>query len=74
MTLLNVFSAGSRTRAVDVRGDRSVTLIVFILLGLVFAPMIGLHFAFAAVDPGAAAPTSAVIVDDGGSPAKVPGR
>jgi hypothetical protein len=71
MTLLNLFSTGSRARAVDVRGERGVTLIVFALLGLVFAPMIGLHFALAAIDPGAAPPASAVTTDDGSSPVKL---
>ena len=53
MTLLNVFFPGVlRARATDRRGDRSVALILFLILGLVFAPVIGLHVALAAVGPG----------------------
>ncbi|KAA5602471.1 hypothetical protein [Blastochloris sulfoviridis] len=71
MTLQNLFSTGPRERAADARSD-SVTLIVVALLGLVFAPILGLHFALAAVDPGAAAPASAVTTDAGRSPSEHP--
>ena len=47
MTLLNVFSPGVRPHASDVRGDRSVALILLLLLALVLAPVIGLHVVLA---------------------------
>ena len=71
MTLQSLFSPGPREQTADARSD-SVTLIVVALLGLVFAPSLGLHFAFAAVDPGAAPPASAVTIDDGRSPFERP--
>ena len=52
MTLLNLFSPAVRARAAETRADRSVALILFLILGLVFAPVIGLHVALAAVGPG----------------------
>jgi hypothetical protein len=70
MTLLNLFSPGSRARAVDVRGDRSVALILLFLLGLVFAPIIGLHIALAAVDPGAAGSSAVMAAADGDRPTR----
>ena len=73
MTLLNVFSSGARARAADDRRDRGITLMVFALLGLVFAPMIGLHFAFAAVAPGSA-PTAAAVTTSDAAPVKLPAR
>jgi hypothetical protein len=62
MTLLPVFSLPARARTPDVRRDGSVALIVFLLLGLVFAPVIGLHVALAAIGPTAviSAPDSPV--------------
>jgi hypothetical protein len=53
MTLLNLFSRGSRARACDTPVDRTAALIFYLLLGLVFAPVIGLHVALAASDTGA---------------------
>jgi hypothetical protein len=56
MTLLNLFS--SRARLGDGEApsdDRSIMLMVFLLLGLVFAPVIGLHVAVVAFGPPAAA-------------------
>ncbi|WP_201864344.1 hypothetical protein [Microvirga soli] len=56
MTLLNLFPlrAGVRTEQVS-SDDRGVTLMLVLLLGLVFAPIIGLHIAAVAFgpDPGA---------------------
>jgi hypothetical protein len=54
MTLPNFFTAGARARAAESRGDGSVALILFLLFALVFAPVIGLHVALAAVAPTAA--------------------
>ena len=56
MTLLNLFSSrahvGTEQAASD---DRGVTLMLVLLLGLVFAPIIGLHVAVVAFGPPAAA-------------------
>ena len=52
MTLLEVFSRGRRARISGATGDRSAALIFYLLLGLVFAPVIGLHVALAASDTG----------------------
>jgi hypothetical protein len=68
MTLLNLFSRGPRARA-DTRGDGSVALIVFLLFGLVFAPVIGLHVALAAVEPGAAHAAPGIAAHDAATPA-----
>jgi hypothetical protein len=43
------FSWRARTGAPHVR-DHSVALILFVLLALVFAPVIGLHVALASID------------------------
>ncbi|HEX2727449.1 MAG TPA: hypothetical protein VHN20_16625 [Beijerinckiaceae bacterium] len=56
MTLLDLFSRGRRTRASGATGDRSAALIFYLLLGLVFAPVIGLHVALAASDTGMGQP------------------
>ena len=46
MTLLNPFSPRVPACATDTRcDDRSVLLMIWLLLGLVFAPVIGLHLA-----------------------------
>ena len=46
MTLLNPCSPRARACAADTRcDDRSVKLMIWLLLGLVFAPVIGLHVA-----------------------------
>jgi hypothetical protein len=46
MTLLNPFSPHVPACATDTRcDDRSVLLMIWLLLGLVFAPVIGLHVA-----------------------------
>ena len=46
MTLLNLFSPRARVSVTDTRcNDRSVMLMIWLLLGLVFAPVIGLHVA-----------------------------
>jgi hypothetical protein len=56
MTLLNLFPLSARERTEPVSADdRSIMLMVVLLLGLVFAPIIGLHIAAVAFgpDPGA---------------------
>ena len=56
MTLLNLFSLRGAARSEHVSSDdRGVTLMLVLLLGLVFAPIIGLHIAAVAFDPEAAA-------------------
>jgi hypothetical protein len=56
MTLLNPFSPRVPACATDTRcDDRSVLLMIWLLLGLVFAPVIGLHVAAVAFGPPAAA-------------------
>ncbi len=56
MTLLNLFSSRARMGNGDAHSDdRSIMLMVFLLLGLVFAPVIGLHVAAVALGPPAAA-------------------
>jgi hypothetical protein len=56
MTLLNLFSSRAHLGSRDVQSDdRSIMLMVVLLLGLVFAPVIGLHVATVAVGPPAAA-------------------
>jgi hypothetical protein len=55
MTLLNLFPLRADTRPEQVSSnDRSVTLMLVLLLGLVFAPIIGLHIAAVAFGPEAA--------------------
>ena len=59
MTLLNVFSFRARAGTEPVSSDdRGVTLMLVLLLGLVFAPIIGLHVAAVAFGPPAAAASS----------------
>ena len=56
MTLLNLFSSRARVGNGDAQSDdRSIMLMVVLLLGLVFAPVIGLHVAAVAFGPPAAA-------------------
>jgi hypothetical protein len=56
MTLLNLFSSRARVGDGDVQSDdRSIMLMVALLLGLVFVPIIGLHIAAVAFDPEVAA-------------------
>jgi hypothetical protein len=56
MTLLNLFSSNARMGSGDAQSDdRSITLMVALLLGLVFVPIIGLHIAAVACSPPAAA-------------------
>jgi hypothetical protein len=56
MTLLNMFPlrAAARTEQVS-SDDRGVTLMLVLLLGLVFAPIISLHIAAVAFGPEGAA-------------------
>jgi hypothetical protein len=59
MTLLNVFSSRARMGVEQVSSDdRGVTLMLVLLLGLVFAPIIGLHIAAVVFDPEATASPS----------------
>ena len=52
MTLLNLFSSRARVGNGDAPSDdRSIMLMVVLLLGLVFAPVIGLHIAVTAFGP-----------------------
>ena len=52
MTLLNAFSSRARVGVEQVSSDdRGVTLMLVLLLGLVFAPIIGLHIAAVALGP-----------------------
>ena len=56
MTLLNLFSSRARMGNGDTQSDdRSIMLMVILLLGLVFVPIIGLHVAAVAYGPSAAA-------------------
>lgn len=60
MTLLNLFSSRARVGKADTQSDdRSIMLMVVLLLGLVFAPVIGLHIAAVAFGPPAAASSPA---------------
>ena len=57
MTLLNLFSSRAHLGSRDVQSDdRSIMLMVVLLLGLVFVPIIGLHIAAVAFDSESAAP------------------
>jgi hypothetical protein len=42
---MTVFSSRARTGALATRRDRSVALILVLLMALVFAPVVGLHIA-----------------------------
>jgi hypothetical protein len=56
MTLLNLFPLRTLVRTEHVSSDDSgVTLMLVLLLGLVFAPVVGLHIAVVAFGPPAAA-------------------
>jgi len=59
MTLLNLIPlrAGARTEH-ESSDDRSIMLMVVLLLGLVFAPVIGLHLAAVAFGPPPGASSS----------------
>jgi hypothetical protein len=59
MTLLNLFSSRARVGNGDTQSDdRSIMLLVVLLLGLVFAPVIGLHVAAVAFGPPVTASSS----------------
>jgi hypothetical protein len=59
MTLLNPIPLRTRVRTEPVSSDdRSILLMVALLLGLVFVPIIGLHIAAVAFDREAAASSS----------------
>jgi hypothetical protein len=56
MTLLNPIPLRADARSEHISSDdRGVTLMLVLLLGLVFAPIIGLHIAAVAFGPEAAA-------------------
>ena len=56
MTLLNPFSSRARVGSGEVQADdRSIMLMVALLLGLVFVPILGLHVAVVAFGSPAAA-------------------
>jgi hypothetical protein len=56
MTFLNLFPLRANTQPEQVSSDdRSILLMVALLLGLVFVPIIGLHIAAVAFGPEAAA-------------------
>ena len=58
MTLLNLLPLRARVRTEPASADdRSVLLMVALLLGLVFVPIIGLHIAAVAFDPEATPPS-----------------
>jgi len=58
MTLLNLIPLRARARPESASSDdRSILLMVALLLGLVFVPIIGLHIAAVAFDLKAAAPS-----------------
>ena len=52
---MTFFSSRARTRARAARDHRSVALILFVLLVLVFAPVVGLHIALTTFDSTAVA-------------------
>ena len=57
MTLLNLIPLHARERTEPTSADdRSILLMVALLLGLVFVPIIGLHIAAVAFDSESAAP------------------
>jgi hypothetical protein len=56
MTLLNLIPSRARMGSGDIQSDdHGIMLMVVLLLGLVFAPVIGLHIAAVALGPPAAA-------------------
>ena len=71
MTLLNLFSSRARVGSGDAQSDdRSIMLMVVLLLGLVFAPVIGLHVAAVAFGPPAAASSPDNLAHHATPPAK----
>lgn len=55
MILLNLFSSRAHVGGEAPSDDRSIMLMVALLLGLVFVPILGLHIAAVAFGPSAAA-------------------
>jgi hypothetical protein len=73
MTLLNLFPLRADARSEQVSSDdRGVTLMLVLLLGLVFAPIIGLHIAAVVFDHEAAASPPENLAHDATPPK--PGR
>jgi hypothetical protein len=71
MTLLNVFSFRGRVRATDTHSeDRSVMLMLVLLLGLVLAPVAGLHIAVIAFGSPATSVAPNNLAHHHGMPAK----
>ena len=71
MTLLNLFSSRAHVGSGDTQSDdRSIMLMVVLLLGLVFAPVIGLHVAAVAFGPPAAASSPDDLAHHATPPAK----
>jgi hypothetical protein len=71
MTLLNLISFRARESAAEaLSDDHSIMLMVSLLLGLVFAPVIGLHIAAILTTPQAAAFTPDSLADHAAPPAK----
>jgi hypothetical protein len=71
MTLLNLFSSRAHVGNGDAQSeDRSILLMVVLLLGLVFAPVIGLHIAAVAFGPHAAASISDTLAHNTTPPVK----
>ncbi|MGF9761732.1 hypothetical protein AAII07_41750 [Microvirga sp. 0TCS3.31] len=71
MTLLNLFSSRARLGSGDAQSeDRSIPLMVALLLGLVFVPIIGLHVAAVALSPPAAASISDTLAHHATPPVK----
>jgi hypothetical protein len=63
MTLLNLFSSRAHVGSGDTQSDdRGIMLMVVLLLGLVFVPIIGLHVAAVALGPPAAASSATDLV------------
>jgi hypothetical protein len=71
MTLLNLFPLRAREGSGDAQtDDRSILLMVVLLLGLVFAPIIGLHIAAVAFEPEGAVSAPDSLAHHGTPPAK----
>ena len=54
MILLNLLSWRARATSTPVAPDRSVAFVLVLLMALVFAPVMGLHVALAALGPDTA--------------------
>lgn len=71
MTLLNLIPLRAPVRPEPASADdRSILVMVVLLLGLVFVPIIGLHIAAVAFDLESAAPRPDNLAHHGAPPAK----